>query len=127
MPKMSRYVKTFKVKDGDKDKNNKQISFGIDDEKLLEKYEAIWSKIEELKIIELKTLPVYDNKVYSHFRGLTFVPEDDTGCEYFTVISIYSLLVYENKYYQQVYLDSCAYKVTNKQMTDYLDESLFGD
>ena len=126
MPKMSRYVKTFKVKDGDKDKNNKQISFGIDDERLLEKYEAIWSKIEELKVIELKALPVYDNKFYSHFRGLN-VLEDDTGCEHSTVISHYSLLVYENKYYQQVYLDNCAHEITNKQMTDYLDESLFED
>ena len=37
MPKMSGYVKTFKVKDGDKDKNNKLMSFCIDDKKLLEK------------------------------------------------------------------------------------------
>ena len=36
--KRSGYVKTFKVKDGDKDKNNKFMSFRIDDEKLLEKY-----------------------------------------------------------------------------------------
>ena len=34
MPKISRYVKTFKVKDDDKDKNNKLMSFHIDDEKL---------------------------------------------------------------------------------------------
>ena len=38
MPKMSGYVKTFKIKDGDKHKNNKLMSFCIDDEKLLEKY-----------------------------------------------------------------------------------------
>ena len=31
MPKMSGYVKTFKVKDGDKDKNNNLVSFRIDD------------------------------------------------------------------------------------------------
>ena len=31
MPKMSGYVKTFKVKDGDKDKNNNLMSFRIDD------------------------------------------------------------------------------------------------
>ena len=31
MPKMILYVKTFKVKDGDKDKNNKLMSFCIDD------------------------------------------------------------------------------------------------
>ena len=35
MPKMSGYVKTFKVKDGDQDKNNKLMSFHIDDENLL--------------------------------------------------------------------------------------------
>ena len=42
---MSRYVKTFKVKEGDRYKNNKLISFRIDDKKLLEKYKAIWTKI----------------------------------------------------------------------------------
>ena len=38
---MTGYVKTFKVKDGDKDKQNKLMSFRIDDEKLLERYKAI--------------------------------------------------------------------------------------
>ena len=41
MPKLSGYVKTFKVKDGDKDKNNKLMLFHIDVEKLLAKYKAI--------------------------------------------------------------------------------------
>ena len=31
---MSGYVKTFKVKEGDKDKNNKLMSFRIDYEKM---------------------------------------------------------------------------------------------
>ena len=55
------------------------------------------------------------------------MPKDDAECECFTVISIDSLLVYENKYYLQVYLDNRAYKIANKQMTDYLDENLFED
>ena len=55
------------------------------------------------------------------------MPEDDIECESFTVISIDSLLVYENKYYLQVYLDNCAYKIANKQMTDYFDEIFFED
>ena len=39
---MSRYwVKTFKVNNGDADKNNKLMPFRIDDEKLLGKYKAI--------------------------------------------------------------------------------------
>ena len=137
MPKMSGYVKSFKVKEG----NNKLMSFRIDDEKLLEKYKAIWTKIEDLKNIKLNALPVYDDKyikakirtfgdkVYTNFRGLD-VPEDDKECESFTVISIDSLLVYDKKYYLQVYLDNCAYKTNcavNKQMADYLGENLFED
>ena len=38
---MNGYVKTFKVEDVDKDKNNRLMSFRIDDEKLLEKHKAI--------------------------------------------------------------------------------------
>ena len=137
MLKMSGCVKTNKVKDGDKDKNNKLMSFERDDEKLLEKYKDVWTKIEDLKNIKLNMLPVYDDryikkkriysdKVYTNFRGFN-APESDTECESFAVISIDSLLVYKNKYYLQVYLDNCVYKVVNKQMVDYLDENIFED
>ena len=43
MPKMSGYVKAFKVED----KTDKLMSFRID-EKLLEEYKAIWTKIKDL-------------------------------------------------------------------------------
>ena len=62
MPKLSGYVntfkihKTFKIKDRDKDKNNKLMSFHIDDEKLSEECRAIWTKVEDLKNTELITL-----------------------------------------------------------------------
>ena len=61
MPKMSGYVKTFKVKEEDIDKNNTLMSFSVDDEKLLEKYKAIWTRIEDLKNIEFNALPVYED------------------------------------------------------------------
>ena len=92
MSKMSGYVKIFKVKDRDKDKNIKLMYFHIDDEKLLEKYKPIWTKIEDLKDIELNALLVYDdryikskirtygNKVYTNFCGLN-VPEGDIECK----------------------------------------------
>ena len=64
----------------------------------------------------------YGDKVYTNFRGLN-VPRNDIGCECFTVISNDSLLVYENKYYLQVYLESYAYKIVHKRMIDYLGES----
>ena len=47
--KMSEYVKTFKVTHSDKDKNNKLASFHVDYEKLLEKYNTIWTRTEDIK------------------------------------------------------------------------------
>ena len=98
IPKTSGYVKKFKVKEGDKYKKNKLMSFRIDNKNLLEKHKAIWTKIEDLKNIKLNALPVYDDryiktkirkygdKVYINFRGLN-VHEDDIECESFTFTS----------------------------------------
>ena len=136
LPKMSGYVKTFKVKDRGKCKNNKLISFPINDEKLLENYKTIWTKIEGLQNIELNALPGYDhrylktkirtygNKVYTNFHGLD-LPEGGVECESFIIISIDSLLGHASKYYLQVYLDNCTYKIVNAQMLDYLDIQSF--
>ena len=60
--KMSRYVKTFKDKGGDKNKNDKLVFLRIDDNKLLEIYKAISTKIEDLKNTELNALPVYHDR-----------------------------------------------------------------
>ena len=109
---MNGYVKTFKGKDGDKHKNNKLTTFHIDDDKLLENYKTIWTKIKDLKNIELNALPVYNDryittkirtygdKVYTNFCGLN-VPEDGVECESFIIISIDLLLVYENKLFYE--------------------------
>ena len=56
MPKRNGYVKTFKVKGGDEDKNKKLMSFRTDDEKLLEKHKTISTKIADLKNIGLNAL-----------------------------------------------------------------------
>ena len=134
MPKMSVYVKAFKGKEG----NKKLMSFHIDDEKPLEKDRAIWTKIEDLKNINVNALLVYDvkniktkirifgDKVYTNFRGSN-VLEDETECESFTLTSIDSLLVYNKKYYLIVYLENCAHKIVNEQMIDFLDENPFED
>ena len=62
--------------------------------------------------------------VYTNFHGLN-VSEDDIECQSFRAISVYSLLVYENKHYKQRYLDNCAYKIVDKQMIDYIMTILF--
>ena len=50
LPKISGYVKPFK------DKKNKFMSLGIDENKVIEKYKTICTKIEDLKSIKLKAL-----------------------------------------------------------------------
>ena len=108
----------------------------IDGDKILEKYKTIWTEIEDLKNIELNALPVYDyryiktkirtygDKVYTNFRGSN-VTEGEVECKSFTVISVGSLLVYDNIHYLQVYLESCTYKIVDNQITDYLGDNLF--
>ena len=54
---MGGYVKTFR------DKNNRLMSFSIDNDKLLEKYKTIWTKIDNLRNIELNTLLAYDDVI----------------------------------------------------------------
>ena len=53
------------------------------------------------------------------------MPEDGVECESFAIAYIDSLLGYENKYFLQIYLDNCVYKILDTQMTDYLDDYLF--
>ena len=69
-----------------------------------------WKILNFLPVFDdryIKTkIRTYGDKFYTNFHGLNLA-EGDIDCESFTVISVDSLLVYENKYYLQVYLDNC--------------------
>ena len=43
----------------------------------------------------------------------------------FTIISIGFLLLFERKYFLQVYLENCAYKTVDKRLIDYVYNHLF--
>ena len=74
------------------------LSFQVNDEKLLEKYRTSWTKIEDLKKIKLNVLPVYGGRYLKN----KIRTENGVECGSFTIISIDSLVVYENKNYLQV-------------------------
>ena len=82
-------------------------------------------KLYDHRYIKTK-IRTYQDKVYTNFRCLN-VPEDDIECESFTVSFIDSLLVYDEKYYLQVFLNNLPYVIVSKQMRNYLDENLFED
>ena len=103
------------------------------------KYKNIWIKIGDFQQSELNALPIYDNryikvktrahddKASTNISCLN-VPEDEIECESLQVNSIDYLLAYEikiNIYYLQVYLNSCAYRIANKQITDYIEYNIF--
>lgn len=117
MTRMNGFARCFK--------QNKFMSFYIHDQKPLEKYTIIRIKIEDLKGVKLFTLSVHDDeyirskikadskKVDTYFHGLG-IPEYEAECEGYTITSVNSLLVYENKYCLQVYLDECLCRTVDK-------------
>ena len=60
-------------------------------------------------------ITTYFDKVYANFWGLN-LSEDAVECESFTVISIDTLLIYKNKYYPQLYLNNCDYKIVGEKL-----------
>ena len=52
----------LKLKKEVKTKTINQSLFYQDDEKILQKYKAIWTKIQDLENVELNASPVYDDR-----------------------------------------------------------------
>ena len=104
----------------------------------IKKYKTIWEKTEDLKHTELNALSIYVDryknqnkriwiKVWTNFHSLN-LPEDAT--EYYFFYShhcylFFTVLFNENKYYLQLCLDNCPYKIAEKQMKDYLGANPF--
>ena len=72
-------------------------------------YNIVISKLFYIKI----KIKAYGEILYINFCRLN-VPEDGLKHESVTGISFNFLLVYENKYYLQVHLENCAYKIVDK-------------
>ena len=78
------------------------------------------STIYENRYIKTK-IKTYGNKIYSNFCGLN-MPQGGIEFECFTVISTDSLLLYENKYFLQVYSEIMLMKLLK---VDYLGDNPF--
>ena len=90
-------------------------------EQILKTYHAL--SVYDDRYIKTK-IRTHGDKVYTNF-GVLNVPKCDIECESLTVVSIDSLLVYESKYYLQVYLDNGSYKIEDRRAIDYLVDDTF--
>ena len=55
------------------------------------------------------------------------IPEEKVGCECMSSISVSSVLKLEKKYYPQVYLEQCKYKVKERNIKNLIDYDLDTD
>ena len=115
LPQMNGYKKYF-------DNGGKNMSLSIKNSEVWEKYEDIWNVINNKLIIKFHSQPIYENKYLkvkvrefngsfkTNFLGNN-VPEENKYYTCIVCITIDSVLKINKKYYPQVYLEECKYKV----------------
>ena len=81
---------------------------------------------EFLKVcIKNRTCYYFDDIIkFKDFDSDNILLDKKSQCQSFKVISIHYLFVFKNKHCLHVYLDNCAYNIVDKQMKDYLGDSL---
>ena len=127
LPQMSGWIKYFE--NGGKN---------IEDDEVHVKYNNIWNKIKELLgNIKLSSDVIYDDQ-YIKTKVKTFkmvktllsddiIPEEKVECECISCISVDSVLKIDKKYYPQVYLEQCKYKVKERKIKILIDYDLDSD
>ena len=112
---MNGYIKCFE--DGGKNK-----SLLIKNSVVWEKCEDIWNVIKDKLNIKFHSEPIYENKylkakvrefngnIKTNFLGNN-VPKENTYYTCIACITLDSVLKMNKKYYPQVYLEECKYKV----------------
>ena len=98
------------------------MSFMIEDDSVLVKYNEIWNKIKKTLNIKFHSISVYDKKYIKakvrEFNGVVTknfwgdkVPKEGVHHAFIAYISIDSVMKMEKKNYPKVYLEECKYKI----------------
>ena len=123
------YVKTFD--------SNKTISFKVDDNKLLKKYNKIWEIISNLLNIEFDTelvyggnnkyiktkIKMYEDRVNTYFKGKD-VPKEDASDHCLSFIFLDSTIRVSKKYHPQTLLEECKYVIRKNKMENLINHDL---
>ena len=125
---MTRYIKYF-------ENGEKNMSFVIKDNDVLDKYNEIWDKIKETLSIKFHSMPVYDKKYVkakvTEFKGVIKtnflgdeVPKENEHYISIACITIGSFMRMEKKNYLQVYLEECKYRIKKTKMIKFIEAEL---
>ena len=111
----------------------KNMSFKIEGDEVYLKYNEICNKIKELLGgIKLGSEAIYDGqymktkvKTFSEVTIILFegnrIPKERVEYVRIPCISIDSVLKVDKKFYSQVYLDQCKYKMKKREMKSFID------
>ena len=111
------------------------MSFIVNDDDVLDKYNEIWDKIKETLSIKFHSMPVYDEKYIKakvrEFNGVIKtnflgdeVPKENEHYTCIACITIDSVMRMEKKNYPQVYLEECKYRMKKTKMTNFINVEL---
>ena len=130
--KLSRMIDYVKYFD-----SNKTMSFKVDDNKLLKKYNKIWKKISNLMNIEFDSdllygdgdkyimtkIKMYEDRVNTNFPGKK-LPKENVSYKCLSLILLDSVIRVNKKYYPQTLLEECKYVIRKNKMENLIDDDL---
>ena len=114
------------------------MSFIVKDDKMWDKYDKNWNVIKDKLGIKFHSKPVYEYKylrvkvrefdgiIKANFLG-NGVPKVNMHYTCIACITIDSAMKMDKKYFPQVYLEECKYKIKKIQMPRFINTELKSD
>ena len=117
--------------------SNKTMSFKVNDNKLLKKYNRIWERVSNLLSIKFDSEPVYgDNgkyikteievygdKINTNFQGKK-IPKENASYKCLSLTMLDSVIRANKKYYPQTLLEECKYEIKKNKMENLINDDL---
>ena len=131
LPQMDGYIKYF-------ENGGKNMSFMIKDDKVWDKYDKIWNVIKDKLGIKFHSEPVYEYKylrvkvrefddiIKTNFLG-NDVPNKNMHYTFIACIIMDFVMRMDKRYFPQVYLKECKYKIKRIQMPRFINAELKSD
>ena len=131
LPQMDGYIKYF-------ENGGKNMSFMIKDDKAWDKYEQIWNVMKDKIGIKFQSEPVceyeylrtkvreFDGVIKTNILG-NGVTKENMHYTCIACITIDSVMKMDKKYFLQVYLEECKYKIKKIQMPRFINTELKSD